>query len=89
VEKAKEKLEKENAEFFGALQTKRERAEEAVQSAMNIDMRDFAESPKFPQLLERVPSLRQKFAESYRRHVDGTISDAPPAPKKKDPGLHL
>lgn len=89
VEKAKEKLEKENAAFFETLQTKRERAEEAVQSAMNIDMRDFAESPKFSQLLERVPSLRQKFAESYRRHVDGTISDAPPAPKKKDPGLHL
>lgn len=89
VEKAKEKLEKENAAFFETLQAKRERAEEAVQSTMNIDMRDFAESPKFSQLLERVPSLRQKFAESYRRHVDGTISDAPPAPKKKDPGLHL
>ncbi|MDI1226634.1 MAG: hypothetical protein PSY14_02995 [bacterium] len=89
VEKAKEKLENENAEFFGTLQVKRERADEAVQAAMNVDMRDFAESPKFSQLLERVPSLRQKFAESYRRHVDGTISDVPPAPKKPDTGLHL
>ncbi len=89
VEKAKEKLQAENAEFFDSLRAKRERADEAVQSSMNIDMRDFAESPKFSQLLERVPSLRQKFAESYRRHVDGTISDVPPAPKKKDPGLHL
>lgn len=89
VENTKEKLEKENAEFFAALGAKRERADEAVQAAMNVDMRDFAESPKFSQLLERVPSLRQKFAESYRRHVDGNISDVPPAPKKKDPGLHL
>lgn len=89
VEKAKEKLEKENAEFFAALGAKRERADEAVKSAMNVDMRDFAESPKFSQLLERVPSLRQKFAESYRRHVDGAIGDVPPAPKMKDPGLHL
>ena len=74
VEKAKEKLENENAEFFGT---------------MNVDMRDFAESPKFSQLLERVPSLRQKFAESYRRHVDGTISDVPDSKKKNNPDLHL
>ncbi len=89
VEKAKEKLEKENAEFFETLQAKRERAEEAVRGAMNVDMRDFAESPKFSQLLERVPSLRQKFAESYRRHVDGSIADAPPPKKKPDSGLNL
>ena len=89
VEKAKEKLESENAEFFGTLQAKRERADEAVQAAMNVDLRDFAESPKFSQLLERVPSLRQKFAESYRRHVDGTISDVPDSKKKNNPGLHL
>ncbi len=89
VEKAKEKLEAANAEFFGSLQAKRDRADEAVQAAMNVDMRDFAESPKFSQLLERVPSLRQKFAESYRRHVDGSISDVPDTKKKNNPGLHL
>ncbi|HYD17717.1 MAG TPA: hypothetical protein VEF76_04475 [Patescibacteria group bacterium] len=88
VETARKKMVAENTPFFDELRSKRARAEEATVKAMETDMRDFAESPKFQQLLERVPSLRQKFAESYRRHIDGSISDLPP-PKKKDPGLHL
>ncbi len=87
VEKAQAALLKENEPLFAALREKKVKADLAIDTAMQADMRDLAESPKFQEALQRVPRLRDKFAEAYRKHViEGGMSGD--TPKKRPPAFN-
>lgn len=90
VLKAREKMMKENKPFFDALDAFKGKADAAIESAKNADMRVLAKSERFPELMERVPSLREKFAEAYRRATgEGDFSGKPKPKKPDDNGLHF
>lgn len=80
-----ERLKKENEPLFDALRQKKAEADAEMDKVMQSDMRDLSESPKFGEALQRVPKLRDKFAEAYKKHVNG---DGLSGPKRKPPGLN-
>lgn len=79
-----EKLLKDNKPFFDALEAMKGKADAAIDSAKHADMRLMAKSPRFTELMDRVPSLREKFADAYRRVTED--GDLPEQPKPKKPG---
>lgn len=84
MQKAHDKVMKENKPFFDALEAVKDKAGAAIESAKHADMRLMAQSPRFPELMQRVPSLREKFADAYRRVTED--GDLPEQPKPKKPG---
>lgn len=90
VDKMQQRLQKENEPLFAALRERQDKADQAIDKIAEGDMRDFAESPKFQELLQRVPRLRDKFADAYKRHIiEGGLSGDKPEPKKKPPGFNV
>lgn len=90
VVKSLESQIKENEPFFNQLRERKDKADKAIDTALETDMRDLAESPKFQEALQRTPRLRDKFADAYKRHIiEGGLSGDKPEPKKKPPGLNL
>lgn len=79
-----EKLLKDNKPFFDALEAMKDKADAAIDSAKHADMRLMAKSPRFTELMERVPSLREKFADAYRRATDE--GDLPTKSRDRKPG---
>lgn len=85
----RKKNKEENEKMFSLLREKQKAADKSIEETLKTDMREFAKSPRFSELLENIPSLRMKFAEAFKREVDADdISNKPEAPKKKG-GFHL
>lgn len=84
MQSAHDKMMKQNKPFFDALEAVKEKSDVAIESAKRADMRLMAKSPRFTELMDRVPSLREKFAEAYRRSTQE--GDLPEQPKPKKPG---
>ena len=59
VAKAQETLLKENEPLFASLRERKDKADHAIDTAMETDMRDLAESPKFQEALQRTPRRRR------------------------------
>lgn len=89
VVKNLEKSIKENEPFFNQLRDRQSNADKEIDKALETDMRDLAESPKFQEALQRTPRLRDKFADAYKRHIiEGGLSGDKQEPKKKPPGFN-
>jgi len=90
VVKSLEQQIKDNEPFFNQLRERQDKADKAIDAALETDMRDLAESPKFQEALQRTPRLRDKFADAYKRHViEGGLSGDKNDPKKKPPGFNV
>lgn len=85
----RKKNKEENEKMFAQLREKQKTADKSIEETLKVDMREFAKSPRFSELLEHIPSLRVKFAEAFKREVEpDDITTKPDAPKKKG-GFHL
>lgn len=85
----RKKNKEENEKMFVKLREKQQKADKSIEETLKTDMREFAKSPRFSELLESTPSLRAKFAEAFKREVEpDDITTKPAAPKKKG-GFHL
>lgn len=90
VAHAKKKNKEENEKMFTKLRDKQQQADKSIEETLKTDMREFAKSPRFSELLESTPSLREKFAEAFKREVDPEdITPKPEDPKKKKGGFNL
>lgn len=92
VEMTRQRMQKENAPLLAALEEKKKAADREIEKTLGADMRAFASSPQFGELLERVPSLRTRFAEAFRRDVSGRDLLDGTEPRKdgrKPGGFHI
>lgn len=84
MQNAHDRMMKTNKPFFDALEAVKDKSDVAIESAQRADMRLMAKSPRFTELMNRVPSLREKFADAYRRATAESDFPKPPKPKKPD-----
>lgn len=80
-----------NRPFINALEAQRDQAGEAADALLETRLRDMAASPRFDELVQKVPRVREHFTKAYGRKIaeeEQKASRIPPKPPQ-DNGFKL